>query len=85
MIILTKIIFLVLDIDILFQLLFSKSKFFTDFHVVRNTTDLKHGEWETVDTGEALKKRVISLTVAITQTVGPKSSHVSFCGDLLCN
>lgn len=64
-----------ISIDTMFSLLFSKSKFFTDFHNIRKTTDLVQGEW--IENPEGLKERVLSMTIAITQTVGPKSSHVS--------
>lgn len=64
-----------INIETVFGLLFHKSKFFTDFHKMRKTTDLKQGEWE--DMPDGTKQRVISLTVAITQVVGPKSSHVT--------
>lgn len=59
----------------MFSLLFSKSKFFTDFHNARRTTNLKQGEW--VENEEGFKERVLSLTIAITQAVGPKSSQVT--------
>lgn len=64
-----------LSIETVFGLMFHKSKFFTDFHVMRKTTNLVQGEWEDLDDGT--KKRVISLTVAISPLVGPKSSHVT--------
>jgi len=64
-----------ISIESIFMLLFHKSKFFTEFHNMRRTTDLKQGEWE--DMGDGTKRRVLSLTVAITQTVGPKSSNVT--------
>jgi hypothetical protein len=64
-----------INIENLFGLLFHKSKFFTEFHKMRKTTDLIQGEWE--DQPDGTKKRVISLNVAITQVVGPKSSHVT--------
>lgn len=64
-----------LNIETVFGLLFHKSKFFTEFHKMRKTTDLNQGEWE--DMPDGTKQRVISLTVAITQVVGPKSSHVT--------
>lgn len=64
-----------IKIDNLFSLLFHKSKFFSEFHKMRKTTDLKQGEWE--DMPDGTKQRIISLTVAITQVVGPKSSHVT--------
>lgn len=64
-----------INIETVFGLLFHKSKFFSDFHRMRKTTDLKQGEWE--DMPDGTKQRIISLTVAITQVVGPKSSHVT--------
>lgn len=64
-----------INIETVFGLLFHKSKFFSEFHKMRRTTDLKQGEWE--DMLDGTKQRIISLTVAITQVVGPKSSHVT--------
>lgn len=64
-----------LNIETVFGLLFHKSKFFTEFHKMRKTTDLKQGEWE--DMPDGTRQRIVSLTVAITQVVGPKSSHVT--------
>lgn len=64
-----------INIETLFGLLFHKSKFFSEFHKMRKTTDLIQGEWE--DLPDGTKQRIISLTVAITQVVGPKSSHVT--------
>lgn len=64
-----------LNIETVFSLLFQKSRFFTEFHKMRKTTDLVQDEWEILPDGT--NQRVISLTVAITQVVGPKSSHVT--------
>lgn len=64
-----------INIETLFGLLFHKSKFFSEFHKMRKTTNLEQGEW--ADMPDGTKERVISLTVAITQVVGPKSSHVT--------
>lgn len=64
-----------LNIETAFGLLFHKSKFFSEFHKMRRTTDLVQGEWE--DQPDGTKQRIQSLTVAITQVVGPKSSHVT--------
>lgn len=64
-----------INIETLFGLMFHKSKFFSEFHRMRKTTDLVQGEWE--DLPDGTKQRVLSLTVAITQVVGPKSSHVT--------
>jgi VAD1 Analog of StAR-related lipid transfer domain len=64
-----------ISIETVFGLLFHKSRFFSEFHKMRKTTDLVQGEWE--DMPDGTKQRVLSLTVAITQVVGPKSSHVT--------
>lgn len=64
-----------LSIETLFSLMFQKSKFFSEFHRMRKTTNLEQGEWE--DTEEGTKRRVLKLTVAITPIVGPKSSNVT--------
>ncbi|XP_055629226.1 protein Aster-B-like [Toxorhynchites rutilus septentrionalis] len=64
-----------INVDILFELLFSKSKFLTEFHNSRKTTDMIHGEWKVNKDG--LKERVVSLTIAITQTIGPRSAQVT--------
>ncbi|XP_055522744.1 protein Aster-B [Wyeomyia smithii] len=64
-----------INVDILFELLFSKSKFLTEFHNTRKTTDMIHGEWKV--NKEGLKERVVCLTIAITQTIGPRSAQVT--------
>lgn len=64
-----------LNIETVFGLMFHKSKFFSEFHKIRKTTNLVQGEWEKQDDGT--QKRVQTLTVAITQLVGPKQSHVT--------
>ncbi|XP_053680805.1 protein Aster-B-like [Anopheles nili] len=64
-----------INVDVLFELLFSRSKFLTEFHEVRKTTDMVPGEWKLNKDG--LKERVVTLTIAITQTIGPKNAHVT--------
>lgn len=65
-----------LNIETVFSLLFDKSKFFSEFHKMRKTTNLVQGEW--VDQDDGSKKRIQTLTVAITQQViGPKQAHVT--------
>lgn len=66
-----------INVDNLLTLLFSKSKFFAEFHNMRKTTNMVLREW--VDGDDGTKKRTINFTVAVTQPVGPKSSNVSFC------
>lgn len=63
-----------INVDILFALLFSKSKFLETFHNNRKTTDLVCGEWMLE---EGKKLRTVKLTVALTQPVGPKCSQVT--------
>ncbi|XP_017777204.1 PREDICTED: GRAM domain-containing protein 1B-like, partial [Nicrophorus vespilloides] len=64
-----------LHVDKLFTLLFTSSKFFLDFHEGRKTTDLKQTLWS-ID-AENIKSRVINLTVALNQPVGPKTAQVT--------
>ncbi|XP_070502553.1 protein Aster-B-like isoform X2 [Chironomus tepperi] len=64
-----------LNIETVFNLLFDKSKFFSEFHKMRRTTNLVQGEWEDQEDGS--KKRIQTLTVAITQVIGPKQAHVT--------
>lgn len=64
-----------LSIETLFGLMFGNSKFFSEFHKMRKTTNLEQGTWEDMEDGT--KKRVLKLTVAITPIVGPKSSNVT--------
>ncbi|XP_055921609.1 protein Aster-B isoform X2 [Eupeodes corollae] len=64
-----------INIDTLFNLLFSKSKFLLEFHENRKSTDLSLGDWVTSPTG--VKTRTVNLTVMLAQSVGPKSSKVT--------
>ncbi|KAG7197531.1 hypothetical protein KM043_017642 [Ampulex compressa] len=65
-----------IHIDQLFTLLFTNSKFFLDFHTARKTTDLVQSAWtQNNQTGQ--KMRTISLTVSLTQAIGPRNSQVT--------
>lgn len=64
-----------INVDTLFALLFSKSKFLVDFHAHRKTTNMVHEDWQTDADGAPCRK--VNLTVALTQAVGPKCSHVT--------
>ncbi|XP_033228649.1 protein Aster-B-like [Belonocnema kinseyi] len=65
-----------IHIDQLFTLLFTNSKFFLDFHSARKTTDLVRSAWtQNPETGE--KVRTVTLTMSLTQSVGPRSSQVT--------
>ncbi|XP_063225592.1 protein Aster-B-like isoform X2 [Bacillus rossius redtenbacheri] len=64
-----------IHVDQLFTLFFTGSKFFLDFHSVRRTSDINMSPWQpNPETG--LKQRVVSLTMPLNQSVGPKSTSV---------
>ncbi|GLV31450.1 GRAM domain containing 1B [Carabus blaptoides fortunei] len=65
-----------MHVDQLFTLLFTSSKFYLDFHASRRTADLTQTAW-THNCATGQKTRVVTLTVAITQAIGPKSSQVT--------
>lgn len=65
-----------INVDSLLTMLFSKSKFFAEFHNMRKTTNMIYRDW--VDNDDGTKCRTINFTVAVTQAVGPKTSNVSF-------
>ncbi|XP_017099814.2 protein Aster-B isoform X14 [Drosophila bipectinata] len=64
-----------INVDTLFNMLFSKSKFLTDFHASRKSTDLIMGEWSRNE--EGLNVRTVNVTVQLAASVGPKSSKVT--------
>jgi len=64
-----------INVDTLFNMLFSKSKFITDFHAMRKSTDLSMGEWTKNE--EGLQTRTVNVTVQLAASVGPKTSKVS--------
>ncbi|XP_055304649.1 protein Aster-B-like isoform X2 [Sitodiplosis mosellana] len=64
-----------INVDSLLTMLFSKSKFFAEFHSMRKTTNMVYRDW--VDNGDGTKTRIINLTVAVTQPVGPKTSNIT--------
>ncbi|KNC28300.1 hypothetical protein FF38_13992 [Lucilia cuprina] len=64
-----------INIETLFNLLFSKSKFLLDFHAMRKSTDLVFGEWITNEDGQ--KTRTFNVTVQLAASVGPKTSKVT--------
>ncbi|XP_074033206.1 GRAM domain containing 1B isoform X2 [Leptinotarsa decemlineata] len=65
-----------IHIDQLFTLLFTSSKFYLNFHALRKTTDLTQTPW-THNPLDNSKSRVVNLTVALGQTIGPKTSQVT--------
>ncbi|XP_073824836.1 GRAM domain containing 1B [Musca autumnalis] len=64
-----------INIETLFNLLFSKSKFLLDFHALRKSTDLVFGEW--VRNEEGQRTRTVNVTVTLAASVGPKTSKVT--------
>ncbi|XP_029407444.2 protein Aster-B isoform X3 [Bactrocera dorsalis] len=64
-----------INVDTLFNLLFSKSKFLMDFHAMRKTENMSFGEWVTDENGK--KTRAFSLTVQLLASVGPKTARVT--------
>ncbi|XP_014086496.2 protein Aster-B isoform X2 [Bactrocera oleae] len=64
-----------INVDTLFNLLFSKSKFLMDFHAMRKTENMSFGEWLTDEDGK--KTRAVSLTVQLLASVGPKTARVT--------
>ncbi|KAG5861896.1 hypothetical protein JTB14_007495 [Gonioctena quinquepunctata] len=65
-----------IHIDQLFTLLFTSSKFYLNFHASRKTSDLTQTPW-THNPLDGSKSRVVNLTVALGQTMGPKSAQVT--------
>lgn len=65
-----------IHIDQLFTLLFTSSKFYLDFHAKRKTSDLTQTPW-THNPLDNSKSRVVSLTMALGQTMGPKTAQVT--------
>ncbi|XP_037959633.1 protein Aster-B-like isoform X2 [Teleopsis dalmanni] len=64
-----------INVETLFNMLFTKSKFLVDFHANRKTTDTLFGEWITHDDG--IKTRIVNVTVQLSASVGPKTSKVT--------
>nr|XP_031846242.1 protein Aster-B-like isoform X1 [Nomia melanderi] len=63
-------------IDHLFTLLFTNSKFFLDFQAARKTTDFVQAAWtQNEETGQ--KVRNLSFTIALSQAIGPRTSHIT--------
>eukprot|EP00095_Tigriopus_kingsejongensis_P002127 maker-scaffold447_size167621-snap-gene-0.51 protein:Tk02127 transcript:maker-scaffold447_size167621-snap-gene-0.51-mRNA-1 annotation:"gram domain-containing protein 1b" len=64
------------DVDTLFTLLFTNSKFYADFHKARKTKDMAPSEWEQ-RSGTNDKFREVTMTLALTNPMGPKHSGVT--------
>ncbi|EEB17762.1 conserved hypothetical protein [Pediculus humanus corporis] len=68
-------IILPINVDQLFTLMFTNSKFFFEFHTMRQSTDINASSWQqSSDSGE--KIRTISMVVTVGQALAPKSANV---------
>ncbi|XP_060524195.1 protein Aster-C-like isoform X2 [Cylas formicarius] len=65
-----------INVDELFTLLFTSSKFYLDFHAFRKTTNLIQTPWNHNNENNS-ENRVINMTYAVTQPIGPKTSEVT--------
>ncbi|XP_021923999.1 GRAM domain-containing protein 1B-like isoform X2 [Zootermopsis nevadensis] len=65
-----------IHVDLLFTMLFTNSKFYLDFHSARRTSDISHTPWQQ-DSETGTKQRVVTLTMPLSQSVGPKTTQVT--------
>lgn len=78
-------VILPVNIDTLFQTLYSSSKFLEDFHESRKIFDIVHTEWKDVDSeagtvpsnNGTLRTRTFDCKMPLKQNIGPKFSIVS--------
>ncbi|XP_017054067.1 protein Aster-B isoform X2 [Drosophila ficusphila] len=66
---------LMVQVDALFNMLFSASPFLQNFHERRKSTDLRMGTWTRNANGQ--NERVVSMTVALQANLGPKVAKVT--------
>lgn len=64
-----------LNIEVLFNMLFSKSEFFVDFHQTEKSFGLECGEW--LPNEDGTKTRTIDYNISLSKLFGVKSSKVS--------
>ena len=65
-----------INIDELFTLLFTNSKFFYDFQAERKTFDIVQCPWKQSDKSED-KFREVSYTLNLNHSIGPKTSRAT--------
>ncbi|XP_016996540.2 protein Aster-B [Drosophila takahashii] len=66
---------LMVQVDALFNMLFSASPFLQSFHERRKSTDLRMGGWKRNANGQ--NERIVTVTVALQANVGPKTAKVT--------
>lgn len=69
-------VILPIHVDQLFTLLFTTSKFYLDFHAERRTCDILQSPWQ-IDPETGQKVRQVSLTLSLSQSMGPKTAQVT--------
>lgn len=73
-------VILPVNIDTLFQTLYSNSKFLEEFHESRKIFDIERSEWTDVEVDSnngVLRTRTFNCKMPIKQNIGPKFSIVS--------
>lgn len=71
------------NVDEVFASLFTDSPFFQEFVQLRNTYDVSLGEWSDEPDENGVKTRLISYTLSINYSLGPKCSPSSETQHLL--
>ncbi|XP_059490629.1 protein Aster-B-like isoform X2 [Neocloeon triangulifer] len=65
-----------IPVDQLFSLLFTTSTFFVALHTNRKTYDIQATSW-TPDKSTGIKRRQVTMTISINNSVGPKTAQVT--------
>merc|ERR1712223_1760227 len=66
-----------INVDQLFTLLFTNSKFYRDFHANRKTFDMSQTQWSGKSDNGGEKYREMSYTISLTHPMGPKHSSTN--------
>jgi len=66
-----------INVDQLFTLLFTNSKFYRDFHANRKTFDMSQTQWSGKTDNGGEKYREMSYTISLTHPMGPKHSSTN--------
>ncbi|XP_071454915.1 protein Aster-B-like [Hetaerina americana] len=70
-------VILPIPVDQLFTLLFTTSKFYLDFHAQRRTCDILQSPWQNDPETKGQRVRQVSLTLSLSNSVGPKTAQVT--------
>ncbi|CAD5123225.1 DgyrCDS11585 [Dimorphilus gyrociliatus] len=66
-----------LDVDYMFELLFTDSQFYRDFLASRKTTELIQTPWPVEFDEDGSKSRLITYTLSLNYKIGPKSTKTT--------